>query len=116
MTVDEARAIYRYHYVAPFLAVPVDALRAQLVDFGVNSGPTTAIRELQDLLGVPVDGLLGPQTVAALGALPWHLVNNGLVGARVRFLEGIVDRDTTQLRFLHGWVRRATSFYIRRAA
>lgn len=112
MGVDEARAIYRQQYVQPFVAVIFDELRAQLVDFGVNSGTMTAVRSLQGVLGVPSDGLLGPRTLAALSALSWRLVNNALVGARVRFLEAIVDRDATQLVFLHGWVKRAVSFYV----
>jgi lysozyme family protein len=72
----------------------------------------TAVRALQNLLGVPDDGILGARTQAALASMSWRLVNNALVGARVRFLEAIVDRDATQLVFLHGWIRRAVSFYV----
>lgn len=112
LAIDEARTIYRRQYVQPFLSVPFDELRAQLVDFGVLSGTATAIRALQGVLGVPVDGLFGPRTQAALVAHDWRLVNAALVGARCRLLEGIVDRDATQLVFLHGWMRRAVSFYV----
>lgn len=108
----EAGAIYRARYLQPFAAIPFDELRAQLVDFGVNSGTLAAVRTLQEVLKVPVDGIVGPRTTTALATHDWRLVNAALVGARVRFLEADVDNDPTQLENLHGWVRRAVSFYV----
>src|SRR5690606_10266721 len=35
-------------------------------DFAVNSGPSRAIKYLQRILLVPQDGIIGPQTMAAL--------------------------------------------------
>jgi len=111
LTVAEARDIYAARYLPPFAQIPYDPLRAQLVDFGVLQGIETAIRSLQDVLGVPVDGVLGERTRAAATVVSSRLVNNALVGARVRLLEGIVDHNPSQLKWLHGWVRRAVSFY-----
>lgn len=111
LKVEEAREIYRAQYVAPFAWVGDDALRAQLIDFGVNSGVTTVIRQLQAVLGVRVDGIAGSLTKAALIDYDARMVNNAMVGARVKFLEAIVDRDKSQLTFLHGWVRRAVGFF-----
>jgi lysozyme family protein len=110
LTPDDARAIYRAQYCAPFDAVPFDELKAQLCDFGVNSGVTTAIKTLQRVLGVPVDGVYGDRTRAAVAVMPHRLVNDALVGARVALLSEMVDRDASQQVYLHGWVRRAVSF------
>jgi lysozyme family protein len=110
MKPDEARAIYRAQYCAPFECVPFDALKAQLCDFGVNSGVMTAIRTLQKVLGVPMDGVLGDRTRTALAVMPQHIVNDALVGARIGLLSAIVDRDASQQVYLHGWVKRAVSF------
>lgn len=38
-------------------------------DAGVNTGPARAIRFLQSCVGVPVDGVLGPVTLAAAKAM-----------------------------------------------
>ncbi len=68
LTLEEARAIYRHDYIERpgFLRIPDERLRALLVDWGVHSGPQTAIRALQRVLGVRLDGVLGPQTLASL--------------------------------------------------
>lgn len=112
LTISEAKDIYRRRYLEPFAAVPFEELRAQLVDYGVNCGVVTAKRALQAVLRVPVDGVLGPRTLAALGTLDWRLVNNGLVADRVKRYVGIVNEDATQKVFLLGWARRAVEFLI----
>ena len=112
---DEARQIYAARYVQPFAWVPFDGLRAALVDDGVLSGTVTAIRTLQAVLGVPVDGIAGPRTKAALLAQPWDVVTNHCVIQRIgRFVE-IVDGDPSQHRFFFGWVRRALAFVVEEA-
>lgn len=112
LAIEEARLIYRARYVRPFDAVPFDELRAQLVDFGVTSGPVTAIRSLQGVLGVPVDGVLGTRTLTALSARDWRLVNGLLVISRVKLFADIVGHDAAQLQFLRGWILRAVGFAV----
>lgn len=106
----EARAIYLQRYVQPFALVPMDELKAQLVDFGVNAGPVTAIRCLQEVLGVPVDGVLGPRTLAAIGVTRWQLVNAGLVAKRIAYYRSLVKQDASQQVFQNGWIDRALEF------
>jgi lysozyme family protein len=89
---------------------PTSALRVQCVDFGVLSGVATAAIALQRILGVHADGDVGPQTAAAAAAAGPHLAN-AYLAARCRYLERVVDRDPSQLVFLHGWIRRAVSFF-----
>jgi lysozyme family protein len=109
LSTTEATDIYRAWYVAPFAAVADERLRAQLADFAVTSGVGVAATALQHLLGADVDGVVGPQTAAAAAAAG-PLVHAALVAARVRYLERVVDRDPSQLGFLHGWIRRAVLF------
>lgn len=108
----EAREIYRQRYVRPFDAIAIDALKAVLVDCAVLEGQSAAIRELQDVLGVAIDGVIGPQTKAAILAMPWRLVVNAFVAARVKHYVGIVALDASQLKWFHGWCVRASSFYV----
>lgn len=65
----EAENIYRTSY---WIQSGGDLLPAGLdyaaFDFGVNSGPGTAVRKLQKVLGVGQDGIVGAQTVAAVSS------------------------------------------------
>jgi lysozyme family protein len=112
LTVDDARIIYQTRYLEPFLWVPFEELRIQLVDFGVNAGVGTAIKALQHILHVPEDGIAGDRTQRALKEWPWFLTHNALVAARLRHYLGVVARDKTQQPFLPGWLRRAMRFYV----
>jgi lysozyme family protein len=112
VTEEEAREIYLKKYlVSPgFDKIESIQLRTQLVDYGVNSGPAVAIMKLQGILGVAVDGVLGPDTLAALEKLDSGRVNNLLAAARIKMIGKIVTKNPTQLQFLNGWLNRATEF------
>lgn len=112
LTEDEAREIYRQRYVVDpgFERIADGALRAQLVDDGVLSGPATAIMALQRVLGVNVDGKLGPQTLAKLEMSDKAWVRRALLKDRALRFARIVQRDPTQSRFLVGWLTRALEF------
>lgn len=110
LTIVEARQIYRRRYVQPFELVPFDGLRAQLVDIGVNQGPVTAVRLLQGVLGVPVDGIYGERTRAAVAIMPQRLTNAALVAVRVQRYSDLAEHEPSQRQFLRGWIVRAVSF------
>ncbi|WP_338001462.1 peptidoglycan-binding protein [Aminobacter anthyllidis] len=40
------------------------------LDYGVNSGPATAVKRLQKVLGIDQDGVVGGQTLAAIDVYP----------------------------------------------
>lgn len=78
-------------------------------DAAVNSGPSRAVRWLQAGLGLPQDGQVGPNTIAAAQ----KAVDEGearkilaIVDARVEFLARLVQRTPSQAAFLLGWWRR----------
>ena len=112
VTDAEARAIYEQKYVkAPgFDQVGDRRLREQLIDFGVNSGPMIAIIQLQGILHVKVDGILGPQTLALVNSPRAPELNTALVAARVRMIGRIVAKNPSQLKWLNGWLDRALQF------
>ena len=107
LTEADARAIYTARYLRPFAAVSIAPLRAQLADFGVTSGPATAIKALQRVLGVTVDGVIGDETLTAIQVAPWRLTQNALVGARCKFYSDLAERHPKDRAFLRGWIRRA---------
>ena len=111
----EAREIYLQKYVigTGYVKIPPShgKVQAQLIDFGVHSGPAIATMKLQSLLGVAVDGVLGPKTLAALAKTEPREINNKLVLARAEMICRLVTKQPSQLRFLWGWLNRTLSFY-----
>lgn len=76
-----------------------------IADWCVNSG-TARIRDVQAILGVKPDGVVGPITLKAInGSDPAELYRR-LMNARVGFFEKIVARNPSQKVFLKGWMNR----------
>ncbi len=111
-TEAQARAIYeaRYFKGPGFDKVEDGRLQAQLTDFGVNSGPAVAVRKLQEILGVPGDGILGPDTLNVVNHEDARGLNNKLAVARVLMLARIVANNPLQVKFLVGWLARAAEW------
>jgi len=104
----ELREIYRNNY---WRLVRGDELPAGvdlvLWDMGVNAGPSRAIRLMQRVLGVKVDGHIGPATMAAItrqseGAMVIDLIRT-YTEERRRFYRSL----KVFWRFGKGWLRRA---------
>lgn len=114
VTEAEAREIYLKKYVVGpgFHRIPPSHkhTQAQLIDWGVNSGPMIAVQNLQEALKVNKDGVFGSNTLEALLGIDDRILNNLLVAARVRMVGRIVKRNPSQLRFLLGWLERALGF------
>lgn len=103
LTIEEAGQIYRREYWdrAQGNSLPA-GLDLALFDFAVNSGPVRAVRSLQACLEVTPDGVVGPQTLGAMLALPPATVIRRLCAARVLFLGRLPHAHM----FLKGWRRR----------
>jgi hypothetical protein len=71
-------------------------------DLAVNSGPARAAKYLQQIVGVPADGVIGPKTLAAINEAPADEVIDALCGMRMDFLKALPTFDT----FGKGWTRR----------
>ncbi len=121
VTRAEAEQAYRERYVKPFDGIRDSYLLHQLVDFGVPSGPATAAKILQQLVGVSADGVIGPATIKAVENYPsgtvfgvpvpgFVLLNLALRDARLLFYAGLAKRWPKNLKFLLGWMKRAMEF------
>lgn len=108
LSMAEARAIYRANYVEPFLFVDDPDLLDVVVDCAVNSGVGQATKFLQRALGVAADGKVGPITRSAIGAAVLSKLKYRVARARILFIGDIVVNDPSQVRFLRGWLNRAT--------
>lgn len=117
---DEARAIYQELFIdkSPFINLR-PAIRDMLIDWSVTSGtddPTVAIQNLLNEHGqqIKADGIFGPKTNEAFASFlsNWGeaYAYNKLIDARVVFYANLVVKDSSQLVFLRGWIKRALSF------
>lgn len=80
-----------------------------LVDWVWASG-SPGIRIPQRLVGVTVDGIVGPRTLAAVnGFEPQRALFDRIMRARVQFIDDIVCRRPTNLKYRRGWLRRLYS-------
>jgi lysozyme family protein len=111
---DECRAIYRTQY---WDAVRGDDLFAGLdlfmYDTGVNSGPITAIKFLQQALGVAADGQIGLETMGALAKVTDRAaLIQTLCARRLSYWHAL----TTWWRYGRGWTARGTGIDVKALA
>jgi len=103
MTEARAKEIYRADY---WDKVCGDDLPAGpdlcTFDGAVNSGPSRGVKWLQRAVGVPDDGVVGPQTIAAANAAIDHVTIDRMCDDRMKFLRGL---ETWPL-YGTGWTNR----------
>lgn len=76
-----------------------------IADWCVNSG-TARIRDVQAILGVKPDGVVGPITLTAINKADSDELYRRLMSARTGWYEKIVARNPSQRKFLRGWMNR----------
>jgi lysozyme family protein len=125
LTRDQAVALFISHYYQrPGIARLPQSLQASVFDMYVNAG-ANAVKILQRLLRemgqeVEVDGLIGPQTVAAAEAAakaaPEHIGDAYGIARRNYYLR-LADARPASRKFARsraggkgGWIRRAEEF------
>lgn len=80
-----------------------------LVDWVWGSGKWGIINP-QKILGVTADGIVGPATIKAINDADPETLFTKIYAARINFLEGIVQRRSSQKRFINGWKNRLADF------
>lgn len=108
LELEEAKLIYKTLYF--------DALRLEecanditailIFDQCVNRGPVTVAREVQFLLGVKIDGIVGSKTLAALNSADQLEFQVEFVKiCQLSYIE-IARKIPEQMVFLRGWINR----------
>lgn len=105
LTKEQAAKVYRAQY---WNAVRADELPSGIdyavFDIAVNSGPSRAIKILQEAVGATIDGKIGPETIAAAQkADPIHTINV-ITAIRMDFLRSLKTWPT----FGKGWSKRVS--------
>jgi len=105
LTMQEVNALYKANYWDKVKGDDLaDGVDMAVFDLAVNSGINRAIKMLQQVSGVTVDGIIGPATVAAANKNPQKTIA-ALCDARLKFLESL----STWQYFGKGWSARVAS-------
>ncbi len=109
---DDAKPIAEMYYENEYW----DAIRGheiesqyiadRLLSFAVNQGPHQAIHLLQRALGVTEDGVIGPQTLAAINTQDEDEVMKKWRETLAYFYHRVVLVNPNKAKFLNGWLAR----------
>nr|DAZ26203.1 MAG TPA: Lysozyme [Caudoviricetes sp.] len=111
MTDEQWETIFRKGFWDKFEADKIanQSVANICVDWAWCSGATTAIKQVQRLLGVAADGVVGNITLGAINNADPEKLFEKIKSARLAFVEAIVKRDASQQVFLKGWRNRINS-------
>jgi lysozyme family protein len=113
ITEPQARSFYRSRYVlGPRFHELPPLLMELVIDCGVNHGIDRATKWVQKAAGAVQDGVIGPQTLAAVRNSNTTAMYLDICAYRVRFYGALVTRDPSQAAFASGWNNRAAKFIV----
>lgn len=104
---EDARLIFKENYWSKWKAAQIQdqSLANILVDWTWSSG-SYGIKIPQRMLGVTIDGLVGPKTLGALNARDPKTFFKELQEERRKYLERICVNRPSNKVFMKGWLRR----------
>ena len=109
LTVAQATYYYLQNYWKPFYSqISNQAIASKLFDLGVLFGVATAVKGLQQVLSLVVDGVFGPMTLAAVNAASGSVLGD-YKNVMNQHAAGIAAANPRESIFLAGWLRRINS-------
>lgn len=75
-------------------------------DQSVNRGTRRVAELIQKLVGVPIDGIIGPLTIKSINLMNPRVLVLNFVKESQNAYALIVSHDPTQAKFLNGWMAR----------
>jgi len=107
LDINRAKEIYYKSFWKKINADKINsiAISHMIFDWLVNSG-NIAIKYIQALLDVEIDGVLGDETLKAINEKDERVLFNELYLIRKMFYYSIVFKNETQKVFLKGWLNR----------
>lgn len=82
-----------------------------IVDWAWNSGTATAVKEVQKVLGVKADGIIGNITLSAINSYSPLPLFGLIQQARIAYIERICNSRPANNKFKNGWFNRINSLY-----
>ena len=109
LTIEDAKEIYLNDYWRRCQCDVMEyPLAVMVFDCAVNQGQPTAVRLLQDAVGVHVDGIIGPHTLEAVKAAPPHSTTREMALERIM----LYTQAAMFHRFGRGWTVRVLDVLI----
>lgn len=111
---EVGRFYYDEYYTMPKLnTIPYQSVKGILFDYAVNSGPQKAVKDLQKEVGIEVDGVLGPKTLAAVDKyVKQHgevFLAHQILNRRANFMIKLNQKDPKKYPDLQGWLNRISN-------
>lgn len=110
LTNEQAGIIYRRFYWDAVLAAELPSgLDIAMGDYAVNSGPGRPAKAIQKIVGVKVDGRIGPETLKAIRARDAKDLIDALCDERLAFMKRAKNTKTGALlwpTYGNGWQKR----------
>lgn len=111
MTEAEWRNIMKRGYwdVAKADYIENQSVAEIIVDWCINSG-TWMLRKVQSIVGVEVDGIVGPRTLNAINTYRQKCLHCKVLDARRDYYARLIKADPSQKVFEKGWNNRLSNF------
>ncbi len=105
---EEIENVYfkNFYQKANIEAFEDSALAMQIFDFSINSGISRAVKTLQSMMHITVDGICGMQTVTTANIRHAKSVREDYRKARIAYYNGISTKGNNK-KYLKGWIKRA---------
>jgi len=88
-----------------------DFVASMLLNIGVNQGKRSVAKKIQRILGVTVDGVIGPITIGKLNEAHRDAFVYQFIIETIELYTHIINKDRGQKKFITGWLNRAISLY-----
>lgn len=110
---DEAEAIYKKLYwdVLALDQVESQAIGLVLFDQAVHRGVTGATKTAQKITGQLIDGVFGPDTLAAVNAANADQFCWNYIKEAQDYYANRVTQDHSQIVYIRGWINRSQDLY-----
>lgn len=80
-----------------------------IVDWSWNSGTATAVKEVQKVLGIKADGIIGNITLSTINSKSPLPLFGQIQQARIAYIDRICNVRPANNKFKKGWYNRITS-------
>ena len=105
---EEIEGVYyrKFYQKANIEAFEDCALGMQIFDCGINAGISRAVKMIQSILHITVDGVCGNQTVTTANIRHSKSLREAYRNARIAYYQSISKKGNNK-KYLKGWVNRA---------
>lgn len=111
MPIGNAKAIYKEEYWDTMGGDKIKyySVASALFDQAVNRGVVAVSEQVQQVLNLPQDGIMGKNTITALNKLNDKDFLNQFFMMAEKSYRTIVKKNPSQVKFLNGWLKRLSS-------